>query len=253
MGEWSILEIIFISLLLLLGLGRFIKRQSKVIDILFLILLLISLVIRVHLINQSHLLKNKVGSLSSELEGIKENTTGLSVRGDALVINVKEVALKHFRKANEFLSNEEYDKALKELKYLVRLEEIGGESEVVHNNIALCYYKTGDPEKAKEHYQKALEINSSYYTAWNNLGVIYLETWKLDDAEYNFSKALEIKPDFEMAKNNLAKVFNNKGALHMKNSQLDEARIFFSKALELNPTFETAKENLRKLNQLTTK
>jgi len=249
MSEWSMPEIIFVLLLLLLALGRYVKRQSRAIDIIFFVIILGAFVLRIHLTNQSHLLKKKLSSVKTELEETKENVAGLSVRGEGLVINVKDVASKHLQKANEFLDHEEFNKALKEFKSLLRL----GESEAVHSNIGICYYKTGNSEEAKEHYQKALEINSAYHFAWNNLGVIYLEEWKLDEAEYNFSKALEIKPDFDMAKNNLSKVFNNKGAIYMKNYQLDKAREFFTKALQLIPDSKTARENLKKMDNLPSK
>ncbi len=63
-------------------------------------------------------------------------------------------------------------------------------------------YFEGNYGESIECYDKAIEINPEYSSAWNNKGNALDEQGKLERAIECYDKAIEINPEFDIAKNN---------------------------------------------------
>jgi len=48
--------------------------------------------------------------------------------------------------------------------------------------------------EAGHHFEKAVELDSTYAPAWNNLGIGYEQLGRFDDARKAYEKAIELEP-----------------------------------------------------------
>ena len=70
-----------------------------------------------------------------------------------------------------------------------------------------------DLEKAKNCYERAIEIHPNDAETYNNLGVFFNKIGDIYKAKNCYEKAIEIKPDFAEAYNNLGLKFKEIGNL----------------------------------------
>lgn len=70
-------------------------------------------------------------------------------------------------------------------------------------NLANMLFKSGELAKAKEYYQRILEITSEFANTNNNYGLLLIGEGKYQEAASFFEQALRIKPDFDLARSNL--------------------------------------------------
>lgn len=139
------------------------------------------------------------------------------------------------------------------------------------HNIALCYFKEGNLEKAEEHYRKALTLNEIYEQSLANLSYMLIQQGRddeaipmlelgaslydinhrfptslaiimarkgnLPEAKKYFDKALALNPD-------RASVYTNAGTVYYNMGLLPEAQRAFRKSLELDASSEVAKQKL---------
>lgn len=93
----------------------------------------------------------------------------------------KAVEAKNFKAALEHLT-----KAVKELP----------EDADVHNMLGYSYRKTGDFDRALEHYRTALKLDSNHRSAREYLGELYLDMKQLADAEKQLAALKKACPFF---------------------------------------------------------
>ena len=89
-----------------------------------------------------------------------------------------------------YLAEGNYTAALREL---LKAEKIYADDPLLHNYLGLAYQAKKLPQKAIDHYKKAIDIKPDYAPAYNNLGVTYLETKQ-------WNAAIEV---FEQLSNNI--------------------------------------------------
>lgn len=99
------------------------------------------------------------------------------------------------------------------------------------------YMEMGDPFKAQNCFQKAIELNPKIEDAQLQLGLFYLQQKKTDEAKAAFEKVVEQNPKNE-------KAFFNLGVLKMDAGLFQEAIDYFKKAKEVNPGYADATYNL---------
>lgn len=109
------------------------------------------------------------------------------------------------------------------------------------HNVALCYYKEKQPDKAEEHYRKALTLNPIYEQSLTNLSFMLLQRAQLKKNE----AGEVVHDDMAEAEELLLRGYrvypwNNRfastlGVLYAKKRDLDKAREWFTKALEREP------------------
>ena len=90
---------------------------------------------------------------------------------------------------------------------------------------------------AENLYNKILEINPNYVSAYNNLGIISKSLGDAEKAIDYFKKTIEIKPDFIDAHNNLGVVLQGM-------NEKQKAKECYEKAIEINPNYSEAHCNL---------
>lgn len=163
--------------------------------------------------------------------------------------NVKDL----IKKAHNFKEDGEFEEAL---KILEKLNEENPTSKEVKRNLIDTLFAYGGYlndvytlkyEKAKEIFERIINIEPDNYRAHYNLGIAFFNLENLKNAETSFKKALEIKPDYQYC-------FYNLGLVFEENSQFEEALESYEKALEINPKFIyalTARSEVReKLDEL---
>ncbi|HEY2573219.1 MAG TPA: tetratricopeptide repeat protein, partial [Verrucomicrobiaceae bacterium] len=105
------------------------------------------------------------------------------------------------------------------------------------NNRAMSLHELGRDEEAIVDYEKALEIDSSFATAYNGLGVVLEAKAEYAQAMSRFREALQYDPRNARAHNNLGNALLQKG-------QVEEAALEIKKALEIQPDYADAHYSL---------
>ncbi|MCP4156883.1 MAG: tetratricopeptide repeat protein, partial [bacterium] len=112
------------------------------------------------------------------------------------------------------------------------------------NFLGVAYYKSGNFKLALANYQKALQLDNNYASAFNNIGSLYLVVYLKQKEEQayrlaleNFSRALEIDP-------RLFAAYNGRGAAYKFKNKIDLAIEDWKKTIEINPNFIDAYFNI---------
>lgn len=79
-------------------------------------------------------------------------------------------------------------------------------NEAYHAKLAFCYYQTKNFNKAAEHYQKSLALDSTQPNRYYNLGLSLEASKRHEEALKAIAKALEIEPTNEKYKQTLQKI-----------------------------------------------
>ncbi len=113
---------------------------------------------------------------------------------------------------------------------------VGG-NYVAHENLAFVFAKNKRYEEAREHYQKALQIEPSRIRNLYNLGLLALKETKYSEAQNYFLQALEVRPGN-------AELLNSLGVTAMKTKQYARAKEYFMQALTASPEYVPARKGL---------
>jgi tetratricopeptide (TPR) repeat protein len=106
------------------------------------------------------------------------------------------------------------------------------------------YQAQGNPDKALEEYQKALDVDPHYVQAYTNMGAVYLGMKDFDRAIENFKKVIELNYWDKKAHYNLGMAYLYQGELEkaeaevafLKSLNSDLARALERKIVEREPT-----------------
>ena len=97
--------------------------------------------------------------------------------------------------------------------------------------IGLGYRQIGQYEKAKEYFEKVLELKEDQVDALNELGLSLVYLGDVPNALKNFSKAIELRPtDYE--------IMCNRGMTYLQINDITNARKDILNAYEINPNDE---------------
>ena len=108
---------------------------------------------------------------------------------------------------------------------------------VMCNNYANILDKTGQAEKAIEHFNKALRMRPNSPEVHSNLGNTLRRINRIDEAVMHYEKALKLKPDLAEAHYNLAVLLSRQG-------KTDEAIVKYMDALKFRPNDVDTLSNL---------
>lgn len=100
-----------------------------------------------------------------------------------------------------------------------------------------CELEASSPEKARDAYQRAIELDPAHTDAHTNLGRMLHEAGELDAAETHYRQALAGSPDDVTASFNLAVVLEDE-------NRLDEAIAGYQRVLALDDRYADAHYNL---------
>ena len=102
--------------------------------------------------------------------------------------------------------------------------------------IGFCLYDLGILTETIQAYDKAIEINPQYATAYNNRGIAKSELGQVAEAIADYDKAIDLNPQYATA-------YNNRGIAKSELGQVAEAIADYDKAIDLNPQYATAYYN----------
>ncbi len=153
------------------------------------------------------------------------------------IISDKKI-IKKVEEGNKFFSEGKYSRALEIFKEL--LEEHPDELFFLKLNIANCYRKIGEKEKAKKLFLSLIEecekkeggyVLELIGKASAALGEMFAEEKNWNSAEKYFEKAVQIYKNDE-------NLFYNLGEIYFYLYETDKAIEMFKKAISLNPDWE---------------
>ncbi len=102
---------------------------------------------------------------------------------------------------------------------------------------AVAYRDLGMPDKTTQSYEKVIRLNPKFPEALSNLGGYYFRSGNIEKAVELFRRAIAHYPNFIQAHSNLGAALNKLG-------RADEALPHIQKTLELDPEFAIAHYNL---------
>ncbi len=135
-------------------------------------------------------------------------------------------------KAEYYLKD--YDKAISDYNKAI---ELNPNFDTAYNNRGFAYDEKGEYDKAISDYNKAIEINPNFDTAYNNRGSAYGKKGDYDKAFDDYNKAIS-----ENSKNDSA--FLNRGNMYYKQGAYGKAIEDYTKAIQLNSKNDSAYNNL---------
>jgi tetratricopeptide (TPR) repeat protein len=146
---------------------------------------------------------------------------------------------KLIRKSGDQLARkafEDYDRGVDEFAVIETLEkalERGVQKyplDKVYHHMGASYTDLGLHDKAREAYEKALEINPNNATVLSNLGLVYESMNESSRSIELYHKALEVNPRHSYAHHNL-------GAYYYNSGDMLRAMDHLSIAIKLNPIY----------------
>lgn len=108
------------------------------------------------------------------------------------------------------------------------------------------YFDTGQPEKAIEMYQKALEINPNDANVRTDMGTMYRNLGNFDEAIEEFRKSASIDPKHEQSRYNLGVT------LYQDKNDLKGAADAWEELLKINPNHPNAEGLKQAISQART-
>lgn len=145
---------------------------------------------------------------------------------------------KNVFELNESASkSDDYEEQISGFKKVLNLDSTYAKA---HNNIAVAYYYTSQPDSALFHLKKAVHFKKDYPEAINNLAYLYKVAKNYELAIKLFLKALSLKPKYLGALNNLAETY-------YLNGELKNARRTLTTILDLYPGDPVARRWLIKV------
>jgi protein O-mannosyl-transferase len=145
------------------------------------------------------------------------------------------------------------------------------DNSLAHACLGAAFIQQGNPQQAKKHLTRALEINPRSPEALNDLGKILMDEGNYREAIAHFSNAINLDPNSPEAHNNLAltlmrvdrlpeaihhyemaislnpmfpKALNNLGAALAQQGRLEDAKAYFLRAITIQPGYDDAYNNL---------
>jgi tetratricopeptide (TPR) repeat protein len=146
-----------------------------------------------------------------------------------------ESAEDAYRRLQDNLNSLSPHQAIAELEKLI---ESHPEFAVGHNDLAVCYYNTGNKEKALHHYQQAAQLQPENITLQKNLAdFLFVEQGRVEEALQIYVNILAAHPtDVE--------TLLITGHICVALEKFDDAKDFYERVLALAPENEDARRNL---------
>lgn len=156
-------------------------------------------------------------------------------QSDAVGIS-RKFSLPWVVKGDAYYRMKQYNKARSH--YDIALE-IDPKDSVSWCHLGNIYSFEGKRSLALTAYERAVAADPRNSDAWNNKGVIFNSIGMPEEAMTSFRKAIEINPDHFDARMNLAREY-------VKKNRSDEAVEQFQEALRIRPQSESAREGLQR-------
>jgi tetratricopeptide (TPR) repeat protein len=144
-----------------------------------------------------------------------------------------------YQAAQEAAKGGQFSEAIKKLEMLLKSSP---DFAMAHNDLGVLYYKLGDKNRAREHYEQAAQLEPEDITFQKNLADFYcVELGQYENAMQIYIKVLEKYPeDIEtlMAIGYICETLDKS----------DDARDFYNQVLSIEPWTMEARQKLDNLN-----
>jgi len=161
------------------------------------------------------------------------NTDNNETKAEKTAKIYTNLGIEYMRRGRYDISLQKFEKALKLNKY----------SADAHNGIAVLYQALKVDDKAKLHYQLAIELQPKDSDILNNYGQFLCKEGNWKGAEKHFLKALDNpvyqKPEIP---------YTNAGLCALEHNYHSQAESYFRKALQKNPKFPRALYEMAELS-----
>ncbi len=121
------------------------------------------------------------------------------------------------------------------LQYLTEAEQKNPNNPVIQYDLGLAYDQRELPNKAMEHFEKALKIKPDYPEALNAIGSVYAKRGQIELAQQAFKKAMD-NPFYKTPEISAYNI----GRLYEKKDDLEMALTYYQQAVKFNQQFGTA-------------
>ena len=160
-------------------------------------------------------------------------------------INQKEIAMKSpqklYQEIQPLIENGWYDAAVPAYEKL--LESYPNYAQA-HNDLGVLHFNRGAKDKARRHYEKAVDFQPENFIYKKNLADFYYAALgQAEDALRLYVRALELKPGD-------AEVLMIAGHICVALNKYEDAKDFYNRALENEPWNADARQNLEKLSKV---
>lgn len=108
---------------------------------------------------------------------------------------------------------------------------------VLWNILGAAYQALGQSNNAIAAYERSLDLNPNYASAYNNMGNSLRDQGKHEDAIAAYQRALNLKPDYASPYNNMGNALRDQG-------KLEDAIAAYRRALALRPDYAEALNNM---------
>jgi len=122
--------------------------------------------------------------------------------------NNRPDAITYFKRSLEYLLNGDYDSAIADCNYVIRLDP---ESAVTYTVRARAYYEKGDYDKAIADCTSAIKYDRNNASAFAIRGSSYGKKGDLDRAIKDWEAVLRVNPKIDNAKLNIEKAKQQRG------------------------------------------
>jgi len=141
-----------------------------------------------------------------------------------------------------YLFEERYDEAIAQCSIAASDPTYRARSSVL-TNLGIAYFRKGDVNKAKQYYDKALEINPAYVYTHNEMGKLYMSIGKEQEAIQEFKQAISGFPEYAEAHFNL-------GVVYLKEGKKPLACYSFKRVVDLSPNSKLGVNSNKYLNTI---
>ncbi len=148
---------------------------------------------------------------------------------------------------NCYVKLKEYDKAIEEFEFV--LEKLKEEqTDLKENKTAASLYASlgelymdlDDLEKAKEYFEKSINIDPSNHALAYNVAEILFNSSKIDEAITYYKKSAEINP-------NWPKSYLKLGYCYLNKAEIENSITYFNKFVELSPEDDPQVSSVKEL------
>lgn len=154
----------------------------------------------------------------------------------------KEYTEARYNLCGLYLKINEYDKAIEQCTYAAE-DPLYQARASAYTNIGVAYYQQGDINKAKEYYDKALDINPSLVYTHNELGKLYLSIGDDQKAISEFKIAISGFKEYDEA-------YFNLGTAYLKIGNKLSACHAYRQVVEISPNTELGLKAKNYINDL---
>ncbi|NQX81398.1 MAG: hypothetical protein HRT66_05315 [Flavobacteriaceae bacterium] len=137
----------------------------------------------------------------------------------------KKDSLNYCKKANEFISRYQFDKAIEVLNDCYYSDKLNID---YLKKIASCNYRLGRFKEAKQSYMKIIEQDSINVSAMNSMAIIYLKEGNYQESLNKYKRLVEIDSINSY-------YFKQIADLNLKIGDIVQSHIYYMKSYELNP------------------